>query len=422
MSQGAPQNGGDSEIIVITIIAVVITIVIYLFNAYIEYFIEIWKAIRIFELTLFAWVPDWLPLYGSLEISEAIKFLETTPASEMDPQTIHEFDEHYSKFFSWMPALILGCFAVYILKKERGLSVKYNADGLLKKQAEFFPHLREFVDVNPLDMDLEYIRDNDGEEKHAMQLTPIQFCTIVPPMGLEDWESTSKNEKPIPIWSENFGFDRDLCEHSMKTQLGNAYKGLKYFNETELELYDYLLRRMPVNETALIDLSCEVFTLLKDKKVPSAKGPYHQKLINEIRLTIEQIETPSRVKIKRATISKLEDPIFNKLVKSFVAEGDMSLHGFNHTALMSLLKKARQTGVVPPLEVRSMLKGRNRTLWYCVQSVGRNTAFPEASGAFCHWLIEESIGFQLDTPDVYAAAKEMNKYMDNYAEELKNVE
>jgi intracellular multiplication protein IcmP len=73
-----------------------------------------------------------------------------------------------------------------------------------------------------------------------------------------------------------------------------------------------------------------------------------------------------------------------------MADDRLSRHAFTSTGLMSLLEAAREGATLAPSSFR-WLKGRNRTIWYALNCVGKKTSFTESSGTYAHWLLEKEI-------------------------------
>jgi intracellular multiplication protein IcmP len=62
-------------------------------------------------------------------------------------------------------------------------------------------------------------------------------------------------------------------------------------------------------------------------------------------------------------------------------------HAYTRTGLFRAISEARRVGVLPPCDMR-WLRFFDRTLWYAVQSIGRQAPYAEAAGLFAHFLYE----------------------------------
>ncbi len=79
-------------------------------------------------------------------------------------------------------------------------------------------------------------------------------------------------------------------------------------------------------------------------------------------------------------------------------------HAYIYTVMASMLELARRDGVLPTAEFL-WLKPVDRQLFYMLNNVGRQTAFPEIAGAFSHWLAEKEMRRRLLVPMVSQAVK-----------------
>lgn len=111
---------------------------------------------------------------------------------------------------------------------------------------------------------------------------------------------------------------------------------------------------------------------------------------------------------KSASSPKLDFNGVKELVKkqknSKYAKLAEKRHAYVLTVMATLLEIARTDGVLATAEFL-WLKPIDRPLWYMLNSVGRQTAFPEVSGAYAHWLAERKVGRALRVPMVDEAVK-----------------
>ncbi|MFT3742028.1 MAG: type IVB secretion system coupling complex protein DotM/IcmP [Gammaproteobacteria bacterium] len=96
--------------------------------------------------------------------------------------------------------------------------------------------------------------------------------------------------------------------------------------------------------------------------------------------------------------------LLQKHLNSKVVLKVLQKHAYLFTVMPSMLELARTDGVFASSEFL-WLKAMNRRLWYVLNSVGRQTAVPEAAGPFAHWLAERKWGGGLRTPMVEEAVK-----------------
>lgn len=87
-----------------------------------------------------------------------------------------------------------------------------------------------------------------------------------------------------------------------------------------------------------------------------------------------------------------------------------SRHAYVYTMMASLLEISRSDGVLATAEFL-WVKPVDRRLWYVLNSVGRQTAVVEISGAHSHWLTEKKLGRALRTPMVDEAVNALEVSM-----------
>jgi intracellular multiplication protein IcmP len=96
--------------------------------------------------------------------------------------------------------------------------------------------------------------------------------------------------------------------------------------------------------------------------------------------------------------------LLSKYVNSKEVVKITNLHGYVTTIFASMLVGARVAGVLATAEFL-WLKPIDRRMWYMLNSVGRQTAVAEISGAFAHWLAEKKLGLPLTVPMIDEAIR-----------------
>lgn len=79
-------------------------------------------------------------------------------------------------------------------------------------------------------------------------------------------------------------------------------------------------------------------------------------------------------------------------------------HAYVFTIMASLLERARGDGVFSSSDFL-WLKPVDRELWYILNTIGRQTPFPEVAGIFAHWKAEKALGRKIFVPMVDEAVK-----------------
>lgn len=96
------------------------------------------------------------------------------------------------------------------------------------------------------------------------------------------------------------------------------------------------------------------------------------------------------------------DELLKRYVKHKKINKVVEKHAYVYTVMSSMLDFARGDGVLASAEF-IWLKTLDRTLWFMLNTVGRQTAPPEVAGVFAHWQAEKAIGHRLNFPMVEEA-------------------
>lgn len=428
-SQGYDSSKGSDGFFFLMLLAIVG--LYFFFSNNFQIFAGAWKYVRIAEMGLFYWVPDWMPFYGRLEVKGGIDFLLRTPAVDIMPRTVLDFDRHYLHWFTWIPGMTMIYWGVKRILSTGGVSTRYNMEGLLKRVAPLYPHLSEFVNSNPEKEPIIYKRNQKDTHKWAMSMSPRDFSLMVPPMGLERQARKQKSLK-APIWDGGEGFDMDLAERSFKTQLGERFSGINHLKTHEKTIFDELVKQLAVDQEVRFEyfdgLARNILRVKGAPKINKARfGQGMTELYSFIEAMIEEKKSNSKIKFDprsflteesiaktiRDNLAKFEskDPSYMQMQSIFrliLAEQTMGQHAFVRTGLMQLLDKARDSGVFATDNIK-WVKKVDRPLWYCLSSVGRNVSFVESAGCFAHWLIEKQVGRPISHPEVSEAVQGLFK-------------
>lgn len=110
--------------------------------------------------------------------------------------------------------------------------------------------------------------------------------------------------------------------------------------------------------------------------------------------------------INRSSSKKLDftgtDALLKKHFDTSIVRKVVSSHAYLLTVMAEMLVAARNDGVQGVADFL-WLKPIDRRLWYMLNTVGRQTPFPEVAGPFAHWLAEKEAGHKLLVPMVHEA-------------------
>jgi intracellular multiplication protein IcmP len=105
------------------------------------------------------------------------------------------------------------------------------------------------------------------------------------------------------------------------------------------------------------------------------------------------------------------DELLPSLTQLSLVQKVMDSHAYVLTVMASMLQLARTDGVLASAEFL-WLKPLDRTLWYMLNTVGRETVVTEVAGAYAHWLAERAIGRKLMVPMVRQASLALSHAID----------
>jgi intracellular multiplication protein IcmP len=111
---------------------------------------------------------------------------------------------------------------------------------------------------------------------------------------------------------------------------------------------------------------------------------------------------------KTCTLGKPDFSVARSVLKKYQNAENVQIilakHAYLLTVMASLLQGSREDGVMASAEFL-WLKPIDRRLWYMLNSVGRQTPFPEVGGPFAHWRAEKEMGRRCLVPMIDEAIK-----------------
>ena len=193
---------------------------------------------------------------------------------------------------------------------------------------------------------------------------------------------------------------------------------------------DLTTRRRKKNAFATIDIpqATQVFSSQLGRKYNgiNAMEPYMQALFAcfgarglEIRKEPEKIIKQLATSFAAGDISYAGViPLLNKVCPHKKIGQIVGKHAYEYTIMASMLEFAREDGVFASADFL-WLKTIDRKLWYILNAVGRQTAFPEIGGIFAHWLAEKSMQMPISQPMVEQATSALKLAIEDiiYTEE-----
>ncbi|MHD0644630.1 secretion/conjugation apparatus DotM-related subunit [Pseudomonas aeruginosa] len=407
-------------ILIILVLCVIGALFYYFFWVYAGF----WKWLRIFEIGMIATLlPDVVERMIGVDFEGGLKFLLETPYELLTAEMIGQFDGIYLKYFYWIPGAIFAFTGFVMLNKNDGITQIYNMENILSRMAPAFPNVKGFMGIHPEKMPLDFYPDDPSSYEFSLAMGDRQFAQCFPPVGLE--KAAEKDESlNRPIWDGGKKFDEVLARKSFDSQLGPLYMGYNRLSEDEKKLTDMFIQRILVKRADVLnqitDYMKQAYAIAKakaeGKKPPSETIKLledkvsHRSLADRLAAYVDQeIQANPNWRPTDAACRKISiAPEFKSVLQQVVADKCISKHAYVRTGLMSLLEVAREGKTLPPSELR-WLKGRNRPLWYAIDSPGRKTPFAEAAGTYAHWLLEKKAEIAIPYPETTEAIEALKQ-------------
>jgi intracellular multiplication protein IcmP len=344
-------------LVVIILAAIVLTW--YFGKAYIAAFIY---QVRYFELlaikaVLSVWddISAFIPFLPQADMSK-VAFWQTTLETHKLGASLSDIgaiSTYVGSFIRYPIILILTFAAAFVYSKNVTMKFKniFNMKRLKESEANNWPQIAPVAKLNLLKEDIE-------KGPWAMAMTPMQFC------------------------KENHLIDEVIDNDKVVAKLrrGEAY------NLFVLQLGGLWTRpeKLPIHVKALFAIFCAC--------AHHDRG-HATKLLHQIS---ESASVTGKLNFAGA------EELFNKYLDSKLTKKVLKRHAYLLPVMSSMLELARTDGVLASSEFL-WLKPLDRKLWYMLNSVGRQTAVPEISGPFAHWLAERKLGRALKVPMVEEA-------------------
>lgn len=267
--------------------------------------------------------------------------------------------------------IILMLLAIHVYRASAGtrFCATFNMKSLLKQELNNWPYANV---VSGLDL----VKQDIKKGPWAMALTAMQF---------------SKKYKLLDVERKQMGATGLSREMGYEAKV-NKYRAHKVFVRQLGELWRSPDDLAPHRRALFVIFAAKA---LGDREVAN-------KLLRQISTSAKD---PSlNFSGADALLAKYKD---EKIVKEIIAR-----HAFEYGVLAAMLELARSDGVLASAEFL-WLKPHDRVLWYVLNSVGRQTVFPEVAGIFAHFYAEKVIGYRLMSPMVEEAVISLEDAIDD---------
>lgn len=365
--QQGSQDPGSSDFVWLSIIAVVGVILIWYFGH--KYITDFIYNVRLYEIRGIQWSIYW---WNELATKMHAPFLhlqandlKTLAAAiqqhklESNFDTLETVSTQVGNYLRFVIVPVLAFFALYIYLTNVQLKLKtiFDMNRMRKAEKGNWPQITPVLKLNLVKEDIDL-------GPWAMAMTPMQFCKKHQLLK----EKTDDRGKPavdlIP----------DKAYQVFVTQLGPLWTQVT---------------ALPIHARAL-------FAAL------AACGNHDREAAFEL------LDHISRSSIDQKLDFTGTDQLLAKYFNSKLVVRVLQRHAYVTTIFLSMMELARTDGVFAT-STFLWLKPLDRKLWYVMNTAGRYTSVPEASGPYAHWLAERKWGGPLRTPMMEAAVQAMQE-------------
>ncbi len=361
-----------------TIITILLGLVLWLVWVYFD--TEIRNTIRWLrygEMWLLQWIlpQDYTFTYGDRTLNWSEWFAQASKfkATELTDQHLGLFSMMTMQPLKIPFCVALGLGAVWAILK--GPRTQYRStlglEGLIQRQAPNFPVIAPFLNFNP----------SKQPPRPPGSPVPAELPLFAEALGPEEW--VAYNQVPCP--------DGHLHQLAAKKifyrQLIGRWKGagaLKPYQQILLAAFCLKASRKRDDSDIMLGRIARCWSADKGLQLKRDKA-----LLKEARQVLRSKE----------------------LAKKTLAAANR--HAFVTTAMLGALRYAReQGGVLAPAQF-VWLRGHDRTLWYPLNNLGRESLHIEALGAHAHFKAESMTKRPIPTPKVDKAVGTISEYMNS---------
>ena len=242
-------------------------------------------------------------------------------------------------------------------------------EGLIHRQAENFSVIAPFVDFNPANQ----------PPRPPGSPVPAELPLFAEALGPEEW--LSYYQIPVPDGK----IDEAAAAKAFQKQLMGRWKGamvLKPYQQILLAAFCLKAARKRGESDELLGRLSLCWDFKRGLALSRDKT-----LLKEARRILKD------QKLSGSTLAKCNQ------------------HAFVTTALMRGLAVAREEGGVLAPAQFAWLRGHDRTLWYPLNNLGRQSFHMEALGAMAHYKAEKMTQRPIPVPKVNFAVQTITEYM-----------
>lgn len=349
-AQPPQQPQGDNSLA-----ALWLTVLIFITCGLIWYFGHAYIVSFVYKIKLFQ--AEVMSLFTS-KLDPTIKQMRTQNLAQVSFQQMQVVSTTIGDFMRYPIVVILGILAVLLYFND--ISTRFRRTYTMKSLAE--AEQANWPQIKPI-LKLDLVSQDIDSGPWAMAMTPMQFAKKYKllqeePIILSD-QTLRRRARP------SVSVIRNKAKQVFTLQLGRYWEGTNALNDHTKALFAIFAARInrDRDETA--------------------------KLVKQIAISVES---------GTLNFSGTEE-LLNKHKDSKGVLEVTQKHAFLLTVMASMIEAARTDGVIATADFL-WLKPLDRSLWYMLNSVGRQTPYVEIAGPFAHWLAEKDFGRKIMVPMV----------------------
>ncbi|MES2998453.1 MAG: type IVB secretion system coupling complex protein DotM/IcmP [Pseudomonadota bacterium] len=285
------------------------------------------------------------------------------PPSQVEFPQLLDISGTVGTYLRYPVILILGILAFVIYFSHVNLQFKkvYSMESLKEAERKSWPQISPVIN-------LDLVKEDINQGPWAMALSPMQFAKKYQLLHEEKTISASMTMASKVAAQVTVKIRREAAYHVFVLQLGEYWQGVEHLAPATKALF-------------------AVFSARADRDREGA---------HKLLLQIAESATTGRLNFSGVN-GLWEKHRNNKAVNRIIQS-----HAYVLTVMASMLVLARKEGVLASADFL-WLKPTDRSLWFMLNSVGRQTVFSEVAGPFAHWNVERAMGRPLLVPMVEEA-------------------
>lgn len=366
------HENGIGWAILLIVLAVLLWLFWYYFDTEIRNMV---RWIRYSEMWLMSWFldNDATVIYNNTAVNWQ-KGFEDTPRWSAPELTYNHLSYFSALAMQPMRLVYVGIFsvaAIWCIFTGPGTQFrkKYSLQTLIERQAENFRIIRPFVKFNP----------QNQPPRPPGSPVPAELPLFAEALGPEEW--LAYNVIPIPDGK----IDEVAATEAFRKQLGPRWRGAN-----ELAPYKQIL--------------LAIFCLKASRKRKEA-----DEMLGRL-ASCWSAKSGLQLSKNGGLLREARRILKNKnLAAKTLAQ--CNRHAYETTAMLRALAFAREEGGVLAPATFLWLRGHDRTLWYPLNNLGRQSFHPEAMGAMSHYKAERMTQRPIPVPKMEDAVATIKEYM-----------